>query len=133
MKKHKLTIKLGLLISATIITIKANIYDTNHPTVIESNYQGSQSCFGYSLDFAQDNNGQNWLFVGAPKAVRKNEIRGAVSACKMDKYGSNINCQDREPDLSSDTNENPIYEDQMLGITVVTAKHGPRQDVRMIF
>lgn len=108
--------KLALLLALPVLC-QSYVFDLNHSVTVESSNAGEKmSCFGYALDFAKDNRGQPWLMVGAPKA----NIGGAIFACKLDNLsGSRLQC--RESQANFQTATNAIFDDQLLGVTVVTA------------
>ena len=75
------------------------------------------------MDFIQDNSGKSWLFVGAPKDFDSNlrNKSGTVNACPLNDLRSDLKCSVRFPELRN-ANENEIFDDQLLGVSVTTAQ-----------
>ena len=75
------------------------------------------------MDFIQDNFGTPWLFVGAPKDYDSNlqNKSGTVNACPLNDLRGDLKCSVRFPQLQN-ANENEIFDDQLLGVTVTTAE-----------
>ena len=89
---------------------------------------GEREAFGYSMDFIQDNFGTPWLFVGAPKDYDANlrNKSGTVNACPLNDLRGDLKCSVRFPQLQN-ANENEIFDDQLLGVTVTTAEQVRKQ------
>ena len=46
------------------------VFDLKFAQVIQGESDSNQNnCFGYALDFTEDNKGRPWLIVGAPKGT----------------------------------------------------------------
>ena len=99
------------------------VFDLKFAQVIQAAASDSneKNCFGYALDFTEDNKGQPWLIVGAPKDSTNIKDSGSIQACSLNSNYDNIKCKKEYHDL--DPNSNEIYQGQMLGINVQSVEN----------
>ena len=99
------------------------VFDLKFAQVIQdsSSETKENNCFGYSLDFTEDNEGRPWLIVGAPKDSTNVRNSGSIQACSLNSNYDVIKCKKEYPNLASNSNE--IYEGQLLGINVQSVEN----------